>query len=235
MPKRSQPNAQIREFLALHLKALEVGLWDYDIDADLLLCDSRWHELLKIKPDSVRRIADFKPFIHPDDVAAATEVNSSDIVEMIANDRRYHIDFRIIRSDGEVRWWRSVACLLIDEESGHRRAIGCVTDITEFRQIDVQFEGEILGDIPDNIAYSSEQSQPSGGDPSSGEKEKPLSDKELECLRWVSVGKTAWETAAILGRSQRTVEFHLFNATRKLSANNKIHAAIIAVRNGLIR
>ena len=36
-----------------------------------------------------------------------------------------------------------------------------------------------------------------------------------------------------MGRSQRTVEFHLINATRKLSASNKIHAAVIAtVRKG---
>ncbi|NWP61276.1 helix-turn-helix transcriptional regulator, partial [Escherichia coli] len=59
-------------------------------------------------------------------------------------------------------------------------------------------------------------------------------ERELECLRWVSLGKTAWETATIMGRSQRTVEFHLINATRKLSASNKIHAAVIAVRTGLI-
>lgn len=63
---------------------------------------------------------------------------------------------------------------------------------------------------------------------------EPLTDRELTCLRWVSLGKTAWETATIIGRSRRTVEFHLLNAMRKLGAVNKVHAAVIAVRQGLI-
>jgi DNA-binding CsgD family transcriptional regulator len=61
-----------------------------------------------------------------------------------------------------------------------------------------------------------------------------LTAKELECLRWVSLGKTAWETAAIIGRSHRTVEFHLNNAVRKLDASNRVHAATIAIRLGLL-
>lgn len=56
----------------------------------------------------------------------------------------------------------------------------------------------------------------------------PLTDKERECLFWVAVGKTAWETAKILSCSPRTVEFHLRNAARKLDASNKVHAAMIA-------
>jgi DNA-binding CsgD family transcriptional regulator len=51
---------------------------------------------------------------------------------------------------------------------------------------------------------------------------------------WVSLGKTANETGSIIGKSQRTVEFHLNNAVRKLGAVNKIHAAAIAIRTGLV-
>jgi DNA-binding CsgD family transcriptional regulator len=61
-----------------------------------------------------------------------------------------------------------------------------------------------------------------------------LTKSELECLYWAGLGKTAWETAGITKRSQRTVEFHLANAIRKLKASNKIQAAAIAMKNGLI-
>ena len=69
----------------------------------------------------------------------------------------------------------------------------------------------------------------------SAEKHQPsLSDHEVECLRWVSFGKTAKETAAILGKSPRTIEFHLNNAIKKLNAVNKVQAAFLAIEQNLI-
>ena len=44
-----------------------------------------------------------------------------------------------------------------------------------------------------------------------------LKDRELECLRWASNGKTAWEIAQILGIRERTVNFHLANVRAKLN------------------
>src|SRR5690606_34818573 len=34
-----------------------------------------------------------------------------------------------------------------------------------------------------------------------------LSRRELECLYWSALGKTSWETAIILGLSERTINF----------------------------
>lgn len=225
-------NANYYENLKLHLKAMEVGLWEYDIDSDTVSCDSGWYDLLGCEQNSIHRIADFRPFIHPQDVEMATSVDYESVMAMIATDQRYHIDFRVIRPDGETRWWRSVACLLIDPANGHRRAVGCVTDNTDFRLIDPRPPGE----APEHQADQA-LTDPAEIDGSATKDEATrtaLSAKELECLNWVSVGKTAWETAIIMDRSQRTVEFHLVNAMRKLGAANKIHAVVIAVRNGLI-
>ncbi|MEO1191565.1 MAG: LuxR family transcriptional regulator [Pseudomonadota bacterium] len=61
-----------------------------------------------------------------------------------------------------------------------------------------------------------------------------LSKRELECLYWTAQGKTGWEISVILGRSLATVNFHLQNVTRKLSADNKVHAVVIGLRQGLI-
>ena len=43
-----------------------------------------------------------------------------------------------------------------------------------------------------------------------------LSAREFECLAWTAHGKSAWETARILGISRRTAAFHLDNAKAKL-------------------
>ncbi len=61
-----------------------------------------------------------------------------------------------------------------------------------------------------------------------------LTQREVECLEWSARGKTAWETACILSRSERTVIFHLQNAMRKLDVRSKQQAAVKAVKLGLI-
>lgn len=55
-----------------------------------------------------------------------------------------------------------------------------------------------------------------------------LSQRELECLRWTALGKSSEEIGELIGRSTETVRFHLKNATKKLNANNRIHAVAIA-------
>lgn len=62
----------------------------------------------------------------------------------------------------------------------------------------------------------------------------PLSGRELQCLEWVSLGKTSWETASILGLSERTVNFHLCNACRKLKVYGRQAAVVKAMRLGML-
>lgn len=61
-----------------------------------------------------------------------------------------------------------------------------------------------------------------------------LSERELDCIRWVAEGKSSWEIGMILHISENTVNFHLKNAMRKLGATSRIQAAIMAVRLNLI-
>jgi len=219
MKSRGRAGGRRDDENSLRLNALQVGLWDYDVGSDKLVCDERWYQITGLPLHSVQSLDDLRPSIHPDDVDLATGVDLTELDALIARDLRYHIDFRIIRPDGETRALRSVACVLIDPTTGHHRALGCITDYSDFA-------------VPLAVVRPAEP-----GEPDHPEALAPgavLSERELECLRWVSLGKTAWETAKIMGRSQRTVEFHLTNATRKLTASNKIHAAVIAVRKGLI-
>lgn len=61
-----------------------------------------------------------------------------------------------------------------------------------------------------------------------------LSSREIEVLRWTAEGKTANEISQILSISERTVNFHVNNATAKLNANNKTAAVVRAVVLGLL-
>lgn len=61
-----------------------------------------------------------------------------------------------------------------------------------------------------------------------------LTDVELECMKWTALGKTAWEISVLLGLPERTVHYHLAEASRKLGAPNKTAAVCTALRAGLL-
>lgn len=63
---------------------------------------------------------------------------------------------------------------------------------------------------------------------------KQLTARERECLSWAKDGKTNWEISQIIAVAERTVEFHISNAMRKLNASNRIMAIVIAIQEGLI-
>ena len=61
-----------------------------------------------------------------------------------------------------------------------------------------------------------------------------VSARELDCLKWVAAGKTAWEASVILGISERTVRFHLNAAREKLNCLTTTQAVAKAVSHRLI-
>jgi diguanylate cyclase (GGDEF)-like protein/PAS domain S-box-containing protein len=119
------------ERLAIAARVGGLGIWDYNIQGDELLCDESWYRIMGRDPGCpIRSIAEFKPFIHPEDVDRATEVKQT-ADELIAAKRDYAIVFRIIRPNGDIRWVRSAACLVQDMSGNPIRAIGFVVDITD--------------------------------------------------------------------------------------------------------
>jgi DNA-binding CsgD family transcriptional regulator len=61
-----------------------------------------------------------------------------------------------------------------------------------------------------------------------------LTRRELDVLSWTSQGKTAWEVSVILAMSEKTVNFHLGNAMRKLGVSSKHQAVLKCVAAGLL-
>jgi len=70
---------------------------------------------------------------------------------------------------------------------------------------------------------------PSQLEPASGQ----LSAREAEVLRWLRQGKSAWEVAQILGRSEHTVKNQMRNLYEKLGASNRVQALQRASRLAL--
>lgn len=63
---------------------------------------------------------------------------------------------------------------------------------------------------------------------------RPLTRRERETLAWIAAGKSYWETAVILGISERTIRHFMANARQKLDVVNNAQAVAEAVWRGLI-
>lgn len=61
-----------------------------------------------------------------------------------------------------------------------------------------------------------------------------LTDRELCCLQWAALGKTSWEMGVILGLTERTINFHIHNACRKLGVHSRQAAITAALQHGLL-
>ena len=66
------------------------------------------------------------------------------------------------------------------------------------------------------------------------QKAPSLTDREIECLRWVALGKTDGEIATIIGIGKRTARFHVENAKKKLGVATRVQAVAEAIRRNAI-
>ncbi|MNH06427.1 Transcriptional activator protein LuxR [compost metagenome] len=67
-----------------------------------------------------------------------------------------------------------------------------------------------------------------------GDPQEALTDRETECLFWASEGKTSNEIACILGITERTVNYHLNQVTRKTGSMNRYQAIAKGVSSGIL-
>lgn len=120
-----------QERLTLATRVGGIGIWDFDLQTDRLFCDDTWHNIMGRDPaHPISSMDEFRPMIHPEDLDKATEIPQT-VATLMATEQDYTNTFRIVHPDGEVRWVRSAACLVLDQDGEPARAIGFVIDITD--------------------------------------------------------------------------------------------------------
>jgi len=62
----------------------------------------------------------------------------------------------------------------------------------------------------------------------------PLTHRETQILNHITEGKSNKQIAYILEISEQTIKNHVSSILRKLNANDRAHAAVLAIRHGLI-
>ncbi len=104
------------------------GNWSWDIEKDEVRWSAQTFRIFGLDQDKFK--ASYKTFlelVHPEDRVKLQQA----IEKTIRNKETYHIQHRLIRPDGEIRWAYGQAETIFDEQGKPVRIVGTVQDITE--------------------------------------------------------------------------------------------------------
>ncbi len=120
------------ERLRLAVDAGELGIWDWDIDADRLAWSDRVFALHGLTAGSFGgSMDDFVASVHPDDEAALRRI----LRDALQDERPCATEFRVQLPDGNTRWLATRADVLRDETGRPVRMVGATSDVTERAQL----------------------------------------------------------------------------------------------------
>jgi PAS domain S-box-containing protein len=118
-----------RERLRMAAEAGSLGVWDYNLDSNIIVCDERWREIFGIDSASpVNTMEHFNACIHPDDVDRITEER---MAALAARQKIHRTEYRIRTPAGETRWIVTQALLIEATERTPNRLVGIVRNVTE--------------------------------------------------------------------------------------------------------
>ena len=128
----AERNAQF----ALAAKAALVGSHAYDVDADSMQVDEGYaalHGLPEGTTETTR--SQWRLRAHPEDV---DRVNAARTQALLEQQREHGMEYRIIRSNSEVRWIESRSSMSYSGDGRPRRVVGVNIDITERKRAEEQ-------------------------------------------------------------------------------------------------
>src|SRR5215510_1535972 len=105
-----------------------IGLWDWDLGTGQVTWTPELAAIYGFEPGIVKAYSDFRDQVHPNDIERV------EVERDIAIRRRdqFNLEFRIVRSDGQVRWIQAMGGAFYDQATGEpARILGNNIDITE--------------------------------------------------------------------------------------------------------
>ncbi len=139
--------------LRLATEAAEIGIWDLDLETNLLTWSDRTKAMFGISPNTAYGRADYAAGLHPEDREATVAAFNAALDPSVR--AAYDVEYRTVgRKDGVVRWVASKGKGLFDRGRCYR-AVGTAIDITarkiaETRQAFLLELGDRLRDLFDD-------------------------------------------------------------------------------------
>jgi PAS domain S-box-containing protein len=114
-----------------------VGHWERDLKTGLITWSDEIYRILGLPPqENDSPPAEWRHMLHPEDRERVFLV----MEEVQRGIRRYDVEYRIVRPDGEVRFLHSQGDIIRDEQGRPVRAFGIAQDITERKQAEEKLE-----------------------------------------------------------------------------------------------
>lgn len=131
---RSQAEEQLRqseERLRLAMDAGNSGVWDYDFASKKLTWSERIAEFFGVTLEEFDGTLEyFARMVHPQDKVRIREAGRVSV----ETGEPYQIEYRIVRTTGEIRWIFQSTTVFLDEFRRPIRMIGAVSDVTGLRK-----------------------------------------------------------------------------------------------------
>jgi PAS domain S-box-containing protein len=114
-----------------------VGYWERDPETDRITWSDETYRIFGLPPQARSlNLAQLPDLIHPDDQPIMVQA----VAEALRGGRRYDVEYRVVRPNGEVRLVHSQGEVLRDESGRPRRMFGSVQDITERKQVEEELQ-----------------------------------------------------------------------------------------------
>jgi PAS domain S-box-containing protein len=107
-----------------------VGYWDRDLDTGVITWSDETYRIYGVPTGEILTVERIQELIHSEDRPMMLAAISA----ALRGDRRYDVEYRVIRPDREVRVLHSQADVTWDESGRPRRMFGTVQDITEHKR-----------------------------------------------------------------------------------------------------
>jgi PAS domain S-box-containing protein len=105
-----------------------VGYWERDLATNRYTWSDENYRIFGLRPqERILTFDDVQELLHPAD----REMRAAAVAEALRGGRRYDVEYRVVRPDGEVRFVRSEGDVVRDEAGRLLRVFGTVQDITE--------------------------------------------------------------------------------------------------------
>jgi diguanylate cyclase (GGDEF)-like protein/PAS domain S-box-containing protein len=130
---------QSEERMNLGFEGINAGLWDWDVESDLIY-HSRWlYEQLGYRaPDMRIHATAFVTLVHPEDRARIRAA----MRDHLARNALYDVEFRLMMGDGHYMWCRSRGKALRNADGRAVRMVGCLFDISDRREAEANVRRE---------------------------------------------------------------------------------------------
>ena len=146
--KRKQAEEEVKQVstrLELATVTSGMGVWDFDIQNNILVWDNQMFALYGLQTggsnsaNTILQLADWQAFLHADD-RARVEAESN---LAISGEKKFDTEYRIVWPNGAIRNLKALATVQLDDSGNVTHLIGTNIDITERKKSET-FEHELL-------------------------------------------------------------------------------------------